>query len=131
MRKKLLLVLILGSLFLAACGGAAAPAALESIPAEYAGKTNPLGADAASDGAKVFHLNCEACHGPHGHGDGPAGAVIEPPPSNLPELAKLATDDYFFWRIRTGKPGTSMPPWSGILNDEQIWQAITYIRTLE
>ena len=133
MKKNLLFILVLGALILAACGGGGSeePAALESVPAEFAGKTNPLGADAATDGAKVFQVNCESCHGPQGHGDGPAGVVLDPQPKNLPELAAQVGDDYLFWRISTGKPGTSMAPWAGILTDEQIWQAIAYVRTLK
>jgi len=133
MKKNLLFILVLGALILAACGGGGSeePAALESVPAEFAGKTNPLGADAATDGAKVFQVNCESCHGPQGHGDGPAGVVLDPQPKNLPELAAQVGDDYLFWRVSTGKPGTSMAPWAGILTDEQIWQAIAYVRTLK
>jgi len=133
MKEKIWFILILGTLILAACGGGGAegPATLESIPAEYAGKTNPLGADAATDGAKVYQVNCETCHGTQGHGDGPVGAVLNPQPQNLPELAAQVGDDYIFWRISTGKPGTSMAPWGGVLTDEQIWQAVAYIRTLK
>lgn len=133
MKKNLLFILVLGALILAACGGGGSeePTALQSVPAEYAGKTNPLGADAATDGAKVYQVNCESCHGPQGHGDGPAGVVLDPQPKNLPELAAQVGDDYLFWRISTGKPGTSMAPWAGILTDEQIWQAIVYVRTLK
>lgn len=133
MKKNMLYILVLGALILAACGGGGAeePVALETVPVEFAGKTNPLGADAAAEGAKVYQVNCETCHGPQGHGDGPAGAVLDPQPKNLPELAAQVGDDYLFWRVSTGKPGTSMAPWAGILTDEQIWQAVAYIRTLK
>lgn len=133
MKKNFRFVLILGALIMAACSGGSAeePVALETVPAEYAGKTNPFGADAATDGAKVYQVNCESCHGPQGHGDGPVGAVLTPQPKNLPELAAQIGDDYLFWRISTGKPGTSMAPWVGILTDEQIWQVVTYIRILK
>ena len=133
MKKNLLFILVLGALILAACGGGGSEesAVLESVPAEYAGKTNPLGADAATDGAKVYQVNCESCHGPQGHGDGPAGVVLDPQPKNLPDLAAQVGDDYLFWRVSTGKPGTSMAPWAGILTDEQIWQAVAYVRTLK
>jgi mono/diheme cytochrome c family protein len=133
MKKYLLFVLILGALVLAACGGGASdqPAALEPVPAEYAGMTNPLGDDAATEGAKVFKVNCEACHGPQGHGDGPTGQVLDPKPKNLPDLAAQVGDDFLFWRVATGKPGTSMAPWKGILTDEQIWQTVAFIRTLK
>ena len=131
MKKNLLVLLVLVALVLAACGGSSEPAAPETVPAEFAGKTNPLGTDAAADGAKVYQVNCEACHGPQGHGDGPAGVVLDPQPKNLPDLAAQVGDDYLFWRVSTGKPGTSMAPWAGILTDEQIWQAVAYIRTLK
>ena len=134
MKKNLFFILTLGALILATWGGGGVseePAALESAPADFAGKTNPLDANAATDGAKVFQVNCETCHGPQGHGDGPAGQVLDPQPKNLPELAARASDDYLFWRVSTGKPGTSMAPWAGILTDEQIWQAVAYIRTLK
>jgi mono/diheme cytochrome c family protein len=71
------------------------------------------------------------CHGPQGHGDGPAGQSLEPKPGNLAQVQARAEDDYLFWRIHDGKPGTSMVAWKGILSDEQIWQAVAFIRTLE
>lgn len=130
MKKVLFVVLVLGALVLAACGGSAA-ATPEPVPAEYAGATNPLGADAAAAGAEVFKTNCESCHGPQGHGDGPAGAALDPTPKNLPELAATVGDDFLYWRINTGKEGTAMVAWKGVLTDEQIWQAVAFIRTLK
>ena len=138
--RKLILVMWTGILFLAAsaCGGSESPssstnenATLAPVPAEYAGLINPLGVDAAAPGAEVFRTNCEMCHGPQGHGDGPAGQSLEPKPGNLAEVQTRAGDDYLFWRIHDGKPGTSMVAWQGILTDEQIWQAIAFIRTLK
>ena len=134
MKKVLFSVLVLIALTLAACGGgggAEAVATLAPVPSEFAGKTNPLGADAAAAGATVFKVNCESCHGPQGHGDGPAGAVLDPAPKNLAELQTTAGDDYLFWRISTGKEGTAMVAWKGVLTDEQIWQVISHIRTLK
>jgi len=129
MKKNLFFILLFGAFILYACGGSSEPATPEPIPAEYAGKTIPLGADAANEGAKVFQVNCEGCHGPQGHGDGPAGEALDPKPKNLPELAAQVGDDYLFWRISTGKPGTSMAPWAGILTEDQIWQVVAFIRT--
>ncbi len=131
MKKVFFVVLVMSAVLLAACGGGAnAVATLAPVPADFAGKTNPLGADAATAGAEVFKTNCESCHGPQGHGDGPAGAALDPAPKNLAELQTQATDDYLFWRINTGKEGTSMVAWKGVLTEEQIWQAIAFIRTL-
>ena len=132
MKKVVFPVLVLLAVILTACGGGSSdPNALAPVPAEYAGKTNPLGADAATAGAEVFKTNCESCHGPQGHGDGPAGVALDPAPKNLAELQTRAGDDYLFWRISTGKEGTSMVPWLGVLTEEQIWQAFAFINTLK
>jgi len=96
-----------------------------------AGLINPLGPEAVAPGASIFKLNCEACHGPEGHGDGPAANSLDPHPVDLVELSTTAADDYLFWKISTGSPGTSMAAWSNILTDEQIWQLITFIRSLK
>jgi mono/diheme cytochrome c family protein len=134
MKKVLFVVLIFAAFVLAACGGgggASAVATLAPVPAEYAGQTNPLGPDAATEGANVFKTNCESCHGPQGHGDGPAGAALDPAPKNLAELQATAGDDYLYWRINTGKEGTSMVAWKGVLTDEQIWQVVAFVNTLK
>jgi mono/diheme cytochrome c family protein len=135
--RRIILPVVLSVFLLAACGGAGTSSpnqnevgTLESVPAVYAGKTNPLGGDAAAQGAKVFQTNCQMCHGPQGHGDGPAGGSLDPKPKNLALLQESAADDYLFWRINEGKPGTSMVAWKGILTEEQIWQVISFIRTL-
>lgn len=122
---------------MAACAGSkSSPSANENatlapVPAEYAGLTNPFGVEAADQGAEVFKSNCQACHGPQGHGDGPAGQALDPRPRDLAEIQTAAGDDFLFWRIREGKPGTSMVAWKGILTDEQIWQTVSFLRTLK
>jgi mono/diheme cytochrome c family protein len=135
MIKKIPFMILISILMLAACSGSGSSshanenATLAPVPTEYAGLTNPIGTDAANEGAEVFKTNCETCHGPQGHGDGPAGQALDPRPRNLAELQTKAGDDFLFWRIREGKPGTSMVAWKGILTDEQIWQVVSFIRT--
>jgi mono/diheme cytochrome c family protein len=135
---KIFFVMLASMLALAACGAnGSSPrteddnAPLPPVPTEYAGLTDPLGADAAGKGAEVFKTNCEMCHGPQGHGDGPAGQALDPKPRNLAVLQPKVGDDFLFWRIREGKPGTSMVAWKGILTDQQIWQVVSFIRTLK
>ena len=135
--KKLLFFVVVGMLVLSACGTSAGSseanenAPLATVPAEYAGKTNPFGAEAVGEGEKVFQSNCVACHGQQGHGDGPASGSLDPKPKNLADLQASVGDDYLFWRITEGKPGTSMVAWKGILTEDQVWQVVSFIRSLE
>jgi mono/diheme cytochrome c family protein len=133
MKKGILILFVLVTLTLAACSSETAKSttAPASVPADYAGLTNPLGTDAVNAGADVFKNNCVACHGSQGRGDGPASTSLDPAPKNLPELSTIVTDDYLFWRISTGREGTAMVAWKGVLTDEQIWQVVSFIRTLK
>lgn len=134
--KRTVLLLLMGLVFLTACGASSSSSgsgpgeSLATVPAEYAGKNNPYGADGSTEGAQIFQTNCQMCHGPQGHGDGPAGQSLDPKPKNLAVLQKSVGDDYLFWRISEGKPGTSMVAWKGILTEEQIWKVVSFIRTL-
>jgi mono/diheme cytochrome c family protein len=137
----LLVVAVLGALVLSACGGGAAPASSGSkrpaAPAEFASKTNPLAgnADALAKGKEQFTALCQACHGEKGLGDGPAGAALTPKPGNLQTAAKEASDGYLYWRVSEGGSmdpfKSSMPAQKGTLKEEQIWQVISYLKTLK
>jgi len=106
------------------------------IPEEYRELTNPFDGDddQAAQGEVLYQANCSSCHGVSGEGDGPAAAGLEPRPRNLAEEIDSLSDAYLFWRISDGglmEPFNSvMPNWRGIMDEEQIWQVISYLRTL-
>jgi mono/diheme cytochrome c family protein len=134
--KKFGLLILFVLLFLTACGGDNSSSNSASftpapIPPEFAGKTNPLDASAATEGAAVFKANCATCHGETGAGDGIASGSLDPKPANLAVVSEQVGDDYLFWRIHEGKPGTSMVAWKGILSEEQMWQTVAFLRTLK
>jgi len=85
---------------------------------------NPLGSSpaAVAAGRAVFDQTCQACHGPGATGDrGPA--------LNTGTFTRGSDDGDLFHAIREGLPGTQMPPFRG-LSDEQIWQVVSYLRSL-
>ena len=105
----------------------------EELPAEFAAKRNPLaGADAIAAGQRVFRENCATCHGEHADGRGPASVGLTPPPANFQSGPVLAqhTDAYLYYRVSTGKAGTAMPSFHGVLDETERWQVITYLRSL-
>jgi mono/diheme cytochrome c family protein len=99
------------------------------IPATYQGWTNPQsGSEAISAGKLIYEVNCVACHGDTGLGDGPAGGSLVPAPVNFYELYPLVGEDYYYFVILEGVPGTSMVPWKNTLTEEEIYQVIAYVR---
>ncbi len=108
------------------------------IPQTYEEMNNPFAGDAAAAeaGQVLYQANCASCHGATGQGDGPASTALYPRPANLADADMMAdlSDGYIFWRISEGgmmEPFNSqMPPWKGTLSEEEIWQVITYMRTL-
>jgi len=106
------------------------------VPEEYSGFSNPYTDDPEqiSAGEILYEANCSSCHGITGEGDGPASGGIDPPPGNLALRHPNMSDSYMFWRISEGglmEPFNSiMPGWKGLLDEENIWQIISYIRTM-
>ncbi|MHB8134295.1 MAG: c-type cytochrome [Anaerolineaceae bacterium] len=135
--RTVLFVLVLSALILSACGGGGTAKPQSDIPAAYAGKTNPLAADpnAATAGKDIYDTTCAACHGPGGKGDGPAGKSLTPPASDLTKVVATAGDDYLFYRISEGGAmdpyNSSMPAQKNALSEDEIWQVVTYIKTLK
>ena len=135
MKSHLIFAIILFFLIaLSACSNSSAvnsPVSLATVPPDFAGKTNPLSSDASTAGAAIFKTYCSSCHGDTGHGDGAAGMYLDPRPANLVTLNSIVADDFLYWRINTGKKGTSMPAWKGVLDEQQIWQITAFIRTFK
>lgn len=108
-------------------------------PAEFYQQDNPLAAtaDNIKAGKKLYQhetpgrIACARCHGRDGDGVGPMSHMFEPPPRNFTcaQTIKDVPDGQLFWIVRNGSPGTSMPAFDK-LDDEQIWQVILYIRRL-
>jgi mono/diheme cytochrome c family protein len=108
------------------------------VPAEFADLENPLEGNpqAIKKGNEAYHALCVQCHGEEGQGDGSAGQGMNPPPGNLANANRMTTlsDGYLFWRISEGgafDPYNSlMPAWGTLLSDTDIWELVSYIRTL-
>lgn len=105
------------------------------------------GDEAIARGQALFARDCAACHGESGKGDGPAGR-------NLPGLAAMqsdtptmqtmkrgpadftnastmlgASDVLLQGKILRGGMGTGMPEWRTLYTDEDMWSAISFIRS--
>jgi len=92
---------------------------------------NPLKGVAASaaGGQTTYKTFCAPCHGAKGKGDGVAAAGLpKAPADHTSAMIQKQSDGALFWMINTGN--TPMPSYKGALTETQIWQLVTYIRTL-
>ncbi len=80
-------------------------------------------------GREIYVNTCIRCHGIDGKGA--PGIKLVPPPADLTSLAvQSRLDGTLFRRIHEGKPNTAMGAWKHSLSDEEIWDVLTYVRTL-
>jgi cytochrome c oxidase cbb3-type subunit III len=101
-------------------------------PGKAAEVRNPLAgsAKAAKAGEYEFRINCALCHGlgARGGGRGPDLTIARKP--------HAGTDAEMFQTISNGIPGTAMPAngtnGQGVgMTDDEIWEIVTYIRSIE
>jgi len=95
---------------------------------------NPIQASAETieSGKQTFGFYCVVCHGRDGQNTGVPFAKSMSPP--LPSLAsddiQRYTDGQLKWIIENGISPSGMPASKGILNDEDIWTIVVYLRHL-
>ncbi|MDH3713595.1 MAG: c-type cytochrome [Gammaproteobacteria bacterium] len=138
-----MLVLLLGTLL--SCASTSDPPVSQCPQPRFTGKapaaiynvTSPLvpGAGDLAAGRELYEggadPSCHLCHGIEGDGQGPMAEGFEPPPRNF-ACAKTVNgipDGQLFWIIRNGSPGTAMPGFKQLRN-EQVWQLVMYLRQL-
>ena len=92
----------------------------------------PDTADSANEGGEHFQHHCQVCHGLDGHATGvPFAAKMDPP---VPDLSTKDVQDYsdgqLKWIIQNGIGPSGMPGWQGILDDNEMWLVVRYLRHL-
>jgi mono/diheme cytochrome c family protein len=80
---------------------------------------------------EIYIQRCAACHGDKGHGDGPAGKYLQPPPADLATALKGKGDDWIAKVIKSGGASvgissTMMP--NPNLSDAQVNGLVAYIK---
>src|SRR5262249_9545050 len=95
---------------------------------------NPVPANEESirAGQQNFSHYCVVCHGLDGQNTGVPFADRMSPPVPLLNSANVQrySDGQLKWIIEHGISASGMPASKGILNDEEIWQIVGYIRHL-
>ncbi len=109
------------------------------VPEKIANKKNPFKSNAENfiKGESLYQWTaepnpCKVCHGPTGNGFGMMAQGLSAMPRNFTcsETMKKVSDGQMFWIIKNGSPGTGMPAYK-FLSDDEIWKLILYIRHFE
>ncbi len=107
-------------------------AAAERLPRDQARKLdNPLDAspEVLRQGRRTYLRLCQYCHGPKGKAQ--ANPDFEAPSLLEPDTWRFGSSDgETFVSIRDGA-GHAMPAFGSKASEEQIWQLVHYVRSLQ
>jgi len=96
--------------------------------------TNPVpdSAEAVKEGQEHFGHHCQICHGLDGQNTGvPFAAKMSPPVADLADKDIQAyKDGQLKWIIENGIEPSGMPGWKGILEDDEMWKIVSFLRHL-
>jgi len=115
------------------------PGDILKIPAE-----TPVTIQSIAHGSELFQkLECWKCHGQQGRGDGPSASTLTDSKDNpiRPYNFAAGTDDSRFkcgstnqdiYKIfMTGVDGTPMPSFNDVIQPNDAWDLVHYLRTLQ
>lgn len=100
------------------------------------GVTLVEGAD-PNQGKSYYYSYCIACHGWLMRGDGPSASELDPRPRTLTrgDYMQKKTNLELFTVIKGGGEAvslsSSMPNWGNVLQDQDIWNIVAFIRAMQ
>ncbi len=116
--------------------GARAAAGLTALAA-FTCMPPTVDAQDAENGGRIYDRWCAECHGAEGQGDGPAAAYMLPRPRDFNQAryqirttanGELPTDADLLAILENGMPGTTMPAWPN-LSDEERSDVIAHLKS--
>jgi mono/diheme cytochrome c family protein len=105
------------------------------VPPEMLAAASKQSGDPIAAGKQIFMQICVPCHGPEGHGDGPASVALDPKPRNLSDAGYMAglNDRYLFELVSRGGVAVGkspLMPAQPTLAAQDIGNVIAYVKTL-
>lgn len=125
MRPRMLLLISMTMILAVLAFGVADGSWLRHVPAKDHERRNPYDrqADAVAAGRLIYEDHCSKCHGENAQG------TKKRPPLRSARVQQEATEGDLHWLLVNGNMARGMPSWSK-LGDPQIWQTVSYLKTL-
>jgi high-affinity iron transporter len=110
---------------------AQAHALADTLLDAYQIEANPVSPPDVAKAASLYVQQCTGCHGPTGHGDGPAAAALTPRPTAFTDAERAAQRSplALYHVITQGLSGTAMPSFAQLSNAER-WALAYYVGSL-
>jgi mono/diheme cytochrome c family protein len=87
---------------------------------------------AIEEGDKLYATDCTMCHGSDGHTPTDSGRWMYPRASDLTSpMVRQYSDRELFWIVKNGIRLSGMPAFAKVESDENIWNLVRYVRTLQ
>jgi mono/diheme cytochrome c family protein len=125
MMRKLLRILALVTFSATFVFAVADGSWLRNVPARDHERINPFHEqpEAIAAGRRVFVDRCSHCHGENAEG------TKKRPSLKGERIQQQATEGDLHWLLVNGNMRRGMPSWAK-LPDQQLWQVITYVKSL-
>jgi mono/diheme cytochrome c family protein len=84
-----------------------------------------------TSGARTYLDHCAGCHGVPSNPESQFGRSFNPPVPGFFKDAPDMPENQNFYIIQHGIRWSGMPAWNKTLNDNQIWQVVTFMSNIE
>ena len=78
-------------------------------------------------GASIYRKHCALCHGDPSRPKSPLADTLYPPPPQFTTNPPDMKENENFYIILHGVRWTGMPGWKNVLQDQEIWQVVTFL----
>jgi mono/diheme cytochrome c family protein len=79
-------------------------------------------------GVREYEEHCALCHGGYNNRTSPMSSKFNPPVPQLLRGVPHDPDANFYWITKHGIRLTAMPSWDGILEDDEIWKVVAFLK---
>jgi cytochrome c oxidase cbb3-type subunit 3 len=125
---KSFVLLVAAAVALAGCSRSES----HSSAAVFPGKNEAPVVSAPQDlelGRRIYNFRCYFCHGYSGNAHTVAATFLNPKPADFTSISPVAlTRERMLQSVRSGRPGTAMMSFTGVLQPDEIVAVVDFVR---